>query len=417
MRWQDDLQFYAFHFMPYLDKPQGEDHDTDSFWVDYSNKHFDPAKGTQLYQRYLSELALADELGFDAICVNEHHNTIYSLMPACTLTAAALIPMTKKAKIGVFGVPVNLVNPNRLAEEYAMLDVMSGGRLEIAMPLGTGMEYWSNTVNPTTARARFREAVDVMVQAWTQPGPTSFEGEFFNYKYLNTWPLPVQKPHPKISFVGTGSPETIEMAAQRGWGYSSVFVPREVQIKTFKMMREMSAKYGNEMTPDKALINTIIYVAETDEQAEKEAVHHLEHFFTVLARTTPRYLNPPGYVSLDQFKIRAASANAQHGGFNWEAIKKDWRVAVGSPQTVAEKIATWCEEAQSSRVITWLHMGDMPHWKVVKNMTMFAEEVMPQLRALRSQKASPKKLTVKTGGKKNGRKKAVSGKRAKARAA
>jgi alkanesulfonate monooxygenase SsuD/methylene tetrahydromethanopterin reductase-like flavin-dependent oxidoreductase (luciferase family) len=390
MRWQDDLQFYAFHFMPYLDPNQGKHDDRESFWVDYSNKNFDPEIGTQLFQRYLREMQLADELGFDAVVVNEHHNTIYSMNSVCTLTASALAQMTKRAKIGVFGVPINLVNPHRLAEEYAMLDVMSGGRLEIAIPLGTGMEYWANSINPATARERFRESVDVMIQAWTKDGPTQFDGKYFTHRYLNIWPKPVQKPHPKIAIVGSGSPETIDFAAQRNWGYASVFVPRQVQVKTFKTMRELSAKYGHEMTPDKAFLNALVYVAETDEIAEKEAIPHIQHFFTTLLRTTPQYLNPPGYVSLEQFKIRAGSANAQHGGFDWEALKKDWRVAVGSPQTVAEKIADWCEEANSSRVIVWCHLGDMPHWKVVKSMTMFAEEVMPQLKKGKAEDKSAK---------------------------
>jgi len=134
MRWQDDLQFYSMHFMPYVPLPPDQEK-YDSLWVDFSNKHYDPEKGHELYQRYFRELVLADELGYDGLVVNEHHNTEYSMMPVCTAAAAALIPMTKRAKICVFGVPVNFVMPNRLAEEYAMLDVMSGGRLEIAFPL------------------------------------------------------------------------------------------------------------------------------------------------------------------------------------------------------------------------------------------------------------------------------------------
>ena len=193
-------------------------------------------------------------------------------MPVCTAAAAALIPMTKRAKICVFGVPVNFVMPNRLAEEYAMLDVMSGGRLEIAFPLGTGMEYWSNSVvNPASARAKFRESIDIMIQAWTEEGPTTYDGEFYNYRYLNVWPRPYQQPYPRCYIVGTGSPETIAFAAERGWGYASVFVPIKQQVKTFNLMRETMPKHGHEMTPDKAMANTIVYVAETNEIAEKEA--------------------------------------------------------------------------------------------------------------------------------------------------
>ncbi len=378
LNWKDDLQFYCMHFMPYVHLPA--DHQKyDSLWVDFPNKFYDPEKGHELYNRYISELVLADQLGYDGLVVNEHHNTAYSMMPACSLIAATLIPQTKQAKICVFGTPINLEYPNRLAEEYAMLDVMSKGRLEIAFPLGTGMEYWANPMNPTTARARFRESIDIMMKAWTEDGPIPYDGEFYSYRYLNVWPKPYQKPHPKVAIVGTGSPETVEFAAQRGWAYSQVFTPKTSQIKTFNSLRELTAKYGHTPSPDKALFNAIIYVAETREQAEREAKEHIKFYFMDTLRTTPRYLAPPGYISLEQFKLRASMPNI-HGGFDWDALTQQWRVAVGTADDVASAIEQWCEEAQSSRIILHHHIGDMPHWKVVKNMTLFAEEVIPKLR-------------------------------------
>ena len=146
----DEAEFHFFHFFPYTVLP--DDHGSyQSLWVDFSNSNYDPQTGRDLYTRYLSEMVLADQLGFDGIVLNEHHNTQYSMNPAPNLTAAALIPQTK-GWVSVFGTPPNLGYPNRLAEEYAMLDVMSGGRLRIAFPLGTGMEYWANSVNPATAQ-------------------------------------------------------------------------------------------------------------------------------------------------------------------------------------------------------------------------------------------------------------------------
>jgi alkanesulfonate monooxygenase SsuD/methylene tetrahydromethanopterin reductase-like flavin-dependent oxidoreductase (luciferase family) len=378
--WQDDIQFYSMHFMPYVHLPP--DHKKyPSLWVDLPNKLYEPTKGHALYQRYMSELVLADQLGYDAIVMNEHHNTVYSMMPSCSVMAAAMIPQTKRAKICVFGVPVNLEYPNRVAEEYAMLDVMSGGRLEIAFPLGTGMEYWSNIVNPTTARARFRESIDIILKAWTEDGPTSYDGEFYNYRYLNVWPKPMQKPHPPVAIVGSGSPDTIEYAAKNGWGYASVFVPRAQQVKAFRHMREVSDKHGHPMTPDKAYVMTIVYVAETEEIAEREAKHHIQYYFDDCLRTTTRFLAPPGYISQEQFRARAAGPDVH--AFDWKELKEQWRVAVGTPERVADLIAAWCEEAQSSRVVLLHHLGDMPHWKVVKSMTLFAEEVIPRLRARR----------------------------------
>ena len=153
-----NVRFNFMHFLPYVHLPENHK-EFKSLWVDFPNKYYDPKRGHELYQRYLSELVLADRLGFDAIVVNEHHNTAYSMMAAPNLIASAIIPQTRNAKICVWGTPPNLEYPNRLAEEYAMLDVMSEGRLEVAFPLGTGMEYWANPDQPSDG-ARAAQGID-----------------------------------------------------------------------------------------------------------------------------------------------------------------------------------------------------------------------------------------------------------------
>lgn len=382
MRLPPDLQFAFMHFMPYADLP--EDHESyESLWVDYPNRLFDPEKGHQYYQRYMREMVLADRLGFDGVMVNEHHNTTYSLMPSCSVMAAALIPQIQQARILVFGTPVNLEHPNRLAEEYAMLDVLSRGRLVCAFPLGTGMEYWGNaaSINPTTARARFRESMDIIVKAWTEDGPTQYEGEFYRYRYLNVWPKPYQRPHPPIYVVGSGSPETLDYAASHGFGYQMVMVPRVAQLKAFERYRETAAAHGHPLTPDKIGFNVLIYVAETDEIALREGKEHMLSFYDDFHRTTKRFQAPPGYVTVQEYQRRAAAPNV-HGHVDWETVVNNGRVVLGSPDTVASKLELWIEESGSNRITCNLHFAQMPEWKTVKNLTLFAEEVMPRLRKL-----------------------------------
>ena len=370
----DQAEFHFFHFFPYTNLPS--DHARyESLWVDFPNSNYDPQTGHDLYTRYLSEMVLADRLGFDGLVLNEHHNTQYSMNPAPNLTAAALIPQTK-GTISVFGTPPNLGYPNRLAEEYAMLDIMSGGRLRIAFPLGTGMEYWANAVNPATARARFRESIDVILRCWTEDGPQSYAGDFYTYRYLNPWPKPMQKPHPECYIVGTGSPETIELAAELGFGYTVVFIPTKAQLKVFEHFRERLAHHGHEPTPDKVTVGVMAYVAETDAKAEEEFMPHVMYFFENALRTTPRYLNPPGYVTVPEFRKRIQAADV-HGTSNWDDLVAINRIVAGTPEKVADAIGNWLEEAGSSRVNLNLTLGDMPNWKVVKNTTLFAEEVIP----------------------------------------
>src|SRR5712672_1319227 len=353
----DRLEFYLMHFMPYPDvvpgRPQGQ-------WVDIPNTHFDPVKGHKLYKEYLDELVLGDELGYDALVVNEHHSTFYSLMPSCSVIAGALIARTRQARICVFGTPITLTYPHRLAEEYAMLDVMSGGRLECAFPLGTGMEYWVNPLNPSHARERFRESMDVLMQAWTQPGPTRFDGEFYHYKYLNPFPLPYQKPHPKLYIVGSGSEDTVQYAAEKGYGYSQVFTPIAAQLKSFESYRSTALKHGHTPDSESIIISAMPYVAETEAKAIEEARDHILFYFKNLLRTSDQMNTPPGYMPIERLRRRLEAGVFQSSEITWEA--------------------------QSSRIFVHLHTGDMPHWKAVKNITLFAEEVIPRLR----RKISPK---------------------------
>jgi alkanesulfonate monooxygenase SsuD/methylene tetrahydromethanopterin reductase-like flavin-dependent oxidoreductase (luciferase family) len=374
-----NVRFNFMHFLPYVHLPENHK-EFKSLWVDFSNKYYDPKRGHALYQRYLSELVLADRLGFDAIVVNEHHNTAYSMMAAPNLIASAIIPQTRNAKICVWGTPPNLEYPNRLAEEYAMLDVMSEGRLEVAFPLGTGMEYWANPINPTTARERHKESIAIILQAWTQDGPTKFFGEFYTYRFLNPWPRPYQKPHPPCYIVGTGSPETVELAAELGFGYSAVFVTKQRALELNRKLRERASSYGRTIRPDQLPLGVITYVAETKQKAEDEGIEHIRYFFEDALRTTPEFLAPPGYLSIEQLKMRAALADKLHGKFDFDAVNEAFFCAVGTPDQVVDQLSQWGETMGTNHFNLMAAVGNMPNWKVVKNLSLIAEEVIPRMR-------------------------------------
>jgi alkanesulfonate monooxygenase SsuD/methylene tetrahydromethanopterin reductase-like flavin-dependent oxidoreductase (luciferase family) len=374
------VRFDFMHFMPYVHLPENHK-DYKSTWVDFPNKYYDAKKGYALYQRYLSELVIADQVGFDAVVVNEHHNTSYSMMAAPNLIAAAVIPQIKNAKICVWGTPPNLEYPNRLAEEYAMLDVMSQGRLEVAFPLGTGMEYWANPINPATARERHRESIDIILQAWTQDGPTTYYGDFYTYRYLNPWPRPYQKPYPPCYIVGTGSQETIDLAARLGFGYSSVFVTKQRALELNQNLRRLAAEHGHHIRPEQLPVQVIAYVAETKEKAEEEAIPHIRFFFEDALRTTPTFLAPPGYLSVAELKKRAALADKLHGAFSFDNVNESFFVAVGTPDQVVEQLEEWGERLGTNHFNILGAVGNMPHWKVVKNLNFFGQDIIPRMRA------------------------------------
>lgn len=375
------MQFYFFNLMswPYLPGDFADKYD--SAWVWAPNSLYDPAKGHELYQAYIDVLAYADELGFDGICVNEHHQTAYGLMPSPNVIAGALTQRTKRCKIAVIGNALPLYNPPlRVAEEFAMLDVMSNGRLVAGMVIGGGPEYFTYNVNPTFARERYREALDLIVKAWTTPGPFLWNSKHYFYRYVNPWPRPIQQPHPPIWIPGVGSLETIEFVAQRRFSYMGIpYFHVDVFKRTCEMFREACAKAGYTPKPEQLGWGVPIYIAETDAQARAEFEPALWYFVKNLLKGIG--IAPPGYTSpksaLAILKNQAKFLSEQK---TWDDIEKGAFAIVGSPTTVRQKLEHHLKELGCGVVLTGCQLGSTGDGSARRSMELFAREVMPHLK-------------------------------------
>src|SRR5712691_3423259 len=274
------MNVLLFHLMPYADLDLEEADRYPHSWVTLPNRLYDPRKGHALYNRYLDELEYAEELGFDGVCVNEHHQNAYGLMPSPNLFAATLARRTSKIKIAVVGNALPLYNrPTRVAEEYAIIDCISGGRLIAGMVVGGGPEYYSFSINPTQARERFREALDLVIAAWTRDGPFEWNGTHFKIRYVNPWPKPIQPPHPPIWIPGVGSVETMELVAERGYSYMGIpYFHIDVFLRNYDLFRETASKMGKDVDPMQLGRIVPIYVADTDSEARREYEQHLWYF-------------------------------------------------------------------------------------------------------------------------------------------
>ena len=172
------LKFYFFHLMPYGFVPRSSEFD--SSWVTLSNRHYDPTRGHQLYNEYIDLLVAAEKYGYDGAIVNEHHANAYGTMPSPNLIAAMVVTRTKRMPVGIVGNAIPLHgNPVRVAEEIAMLDVISGGRIISGFVRGIGCEYFNNPVSPTDSVERFWEANELILKAWTDPGPFTWQGKHY----------------------------------------------------------------------------------------------------------------------------------------------------------------------------------------------------------------------------------------------
>src|SRR3989454_1212919 len=202
------MQVYAFDLMPWPYLAEA------SYYPD-SNRLYEPALGRKVYDEHFRQMKLYEECGYDAICINEHHAKPYGLMPSPNLIDAAITQRTKNIKIGIFGnLPALHANPIRLAEEVAMLDVMSGGRIISGFVRGVPQEFLAYSVPLADARPRLTEAWDLVVKAWTEREPFEWRGKYFNYDRVSIWPRPLQQPHPPI-ILPADSDEGLEIAASR----------------------------------------------------------------------------------------------------------------------------------------------------------------------------------------------------------
>ena len=375
------MKFFCFHLMPWDRLPEDFEQRYRSAWTWLPNALFDPEHGGQLYNRYLDELILAEELGFDGVCVNEHHQNAYGTMPSPNLIASILARQTSRVKIAVVGNALPLYNPpTRVAEEFAMIDCISGGRLIAGMVVGGGPEYYSFSVNPTFARSMYQEALDLIIRAWTEDGPFEHYGQHYKLRNVNPWPRPIQKPHPPIWVPGAGSQETIDFVAERRYSYMGIpYFHLEFFKRNFDGFRAACEKNGYQAHPEQMGWLLPIYVAESDEQAWQEYEKHLWYFAHKLLKGL--LIFPPGYTSSRSMaRIAGALKKFMSSLETRQQVEEGLYALVGSPETVRDRLIEAIQYLGVGNLLGLFQLGSLPAELTRKNMTLFAEQVMPAVR-------------------------------------
>jgi alkanesulfonate monooxygenase SsuD/methylene tetrahydromethanopterin reductase-like flavin-dependent oxidoreductase (luciferase family) len=377
------MKFFGFHLMPWPYTSPEYVASGDSFWVTMSNSHYDPVRGHRLYERYLDELVAYDGAGFDGICVNEHHQTAYGGIPSPNVMAALLVPRTS-CQIAILGNAISLrEHPIRIAEEIALLDVVSGGRIISGFVRGIGAEYHAFSMDPTQSRSRFYEAHDLIVKAWTEPGPFEWYGKHYKLRYVNPWPRPLQQPHPPIWSPSLGSDETIDWSARNHYTYLQTFTDMNTLRRVFGEIKETTLRYGYEAPAEQLGWSLPVYVADTDEEAVAQARPHIEYLFNVSLRMPRDYFFPPGYVSTKSMaRIMASKSGLTSGGNTIEGLMDKGYVAIGSPVTVREQIAAAQAELGFGTLCANFQFGTLGHEQFMSSVTLFSQQVMPHLRPL-----------------------------------
>ncbi len=382
------MKFVWFNLMPWPDLPDDFRANHRSVWVDIDQKLFDPVRANALYHQYMDQLEYADAMGFDGIGVNEHHQNAYGIMPSPNIIAAGLARRTSKAAICVIGNSIALYNPPiRVAEEFAMLDCISGGRLVAGFPVGTPMDTnFSYGQIPALTRKKYAENHELIMRAWKETEPFAFDGQFNQLRYVNCWPKPIQQPHPPIYIPGGGSIETWDFCIENDYNYSYLSYSG---YKAGKMLLdgywERVAALGKDDSPFRAAFAQTICVAENDAQAEELYAEHILYFYNRCLHVYPGFADPPGYRTVKTIKAGALSQlrRSNQKSFTqltWKDLVEGGYVIAGGPDTVRERMEEMIKSLRVGLVFGLFHQGSMPDWLTRYNTQMFAEKVMPQLR-------------------------------------
>lgn len=388
------MKFTFVNIMPYRYLPEDFVDKYESSWITVPSHLYDAKKGHQIFNEYISQYEFAIDAGFDAIGFNEHHGNAYGLDNSPNIIAATLarkVRQTEKTCLVLVGNSIALYNPPiRVAEELAMLDTISGGRVVAGFPTGTSMDTnYLYGVPPAELRPRFYEALDLIKQAWTREEVFSFNGKFTQLSHVNIWPRPYQKPHPPIWIPGSGSIETWDYCIRNDHPYFHLsYSGLEAGRKFMEEFWEYRQKLGKDLNPYWVGYNMIILVSETDERAQLDYEEHIRYMFRTLMHIPGKYAEAPGYRSaksvarstVSQFAVHGKSRYSTKKDFSWKSLIEGGNIIAGSPATVRDKLKEIIKTFRIGNITAHLNVGSMPHHLALKNIELFSKEVMPHLK-------------------------------------
>jgi alkanesulfonate monooxygenase SsuD/methylene tetrahydromethanopterin reductase-like flavin-dependent oxidoreductase (luciferase family) len=376
------VKTWYFSECPYPALPDASTYD--SIRVSLPSENYDPAVGARLYDMYLDLWQQADGVGLN-VMTNEHHATATCLVPAVPVIAGILARTTRQARILILGNPIaNRRDPLRVAEEMALIDNLSKGRLEVGFVRGVPFEVLPANSRPTGMHDRMWEAHDLILRAWeTHDGPFSWEGGW-HHRYVNIWPRPYQQPRPPVWVTGT-SPSSVAPIASRGHTMACFVTGFDATRVLFDEYRRhyALANDGAACPPDRLAYGVQVYVADSEEKARQGAMAMRWYFD---ANKVPPYLaTPPGYTAPSRMAATGTSTAPipqarQAKGQPFEWLTGKGVLFAGTPDQVVGQIHTFYNSVGGfGHVLMMGHAGAMTYDQAARSLDLYAKEVAPRL--------------------------------------
>jgi alkanesulfonate monooxygenase SsuD/methylene tetrahydromethanopterin reductase-like flavin-dependent oxidoreductase (luciferase family) len=366
---------------------------------DIPNKHADPEVSGRLLNEYLRMYQIADECGMN-VMVNEHHIASTCMNNSITLTLSVLAKLTKNARLlGLGSIITNRPDPIRVAEEYSIVDSISGGRLEMGLVKGAGWELYASNANPVGGMDRFWEAHDLILAAMTRREPFSWEGEHFEYRCVNLWPRPIQQDHPPVWFTGN-SPGSAKLTAQKGY-VNAAFLTGPGAKATFDAYRETYAEtFGVPANENRMAYLGMMACSRDKDQTERNVKHAFDYLASV-ARMRPAHVNPPGYshyqanTAMMQAPPSAGPGGMGGGATNADDLAKAGILFWGEPERIFDQICAFREMiGPFGHLLVMGQNARQPIEDVQVSLELFGEFVVPQLAKVGAPAAAKPRETV-----------------------
>ena len=382
------FHWFAQEFHTHLPDDYGDT--VRSAWVTPPASLADPTLVGEEYRMYLRLMQQSDRLGWDSMLLNEHHQTSLAMTPSPNLLAAVLAATTENAAIALCGNSLALYNPPvRVAEEIAMLDCLSGGRVIAGIVFGTPMDSaFAYGIPPVELRDRFHEARQLIQRAWKTEEPFAFNGKFTQLRYVNPWPRPIQQNIP-IWVPGSGSVETWDVVNEFDYCYGYLsFSGKQSAAPIVNGFWEYTEQTGANMNPNRMAFTQVICCADTDEEAEAQYYDAVRYFYRQNP-VAPEFGMPPGYNSQESMRAamsrektisseeRAAAAKGELSFWDYDRLGY---IIAGTPERVEQRVRQLVTELRIGQLITCMHVGNLPEEVAAKNTHLFGTQVIPKLR-------------------------------------
>jgi probable F420-dependent oxidoreductase len=324
---------------------------------------FIPTEGGTYYQEFLEEVLLGEELGFDSVWLEEHHGVVNHYWPSPLIGLAGIATRTERLVFGTDIIVLPFYHPVRVAEDGAMLDIMSGGRFILGAAIGYKPDEFALYQVPLEKRgARFEEALQLIKLLWTQ-GEVDFEGTYYQVQGLKIEPRPVSQPHPPLWLGGWG-----KLSLRRAAALGDAWIPGPTAnltklLDAQRIHRENLQSAGVDSATQPTPLTREVVIAETDEEAREMAERHL----------LINYRDEYGGGAWKHPLIGSEDAAPVD---QFDAISRD-RFLVGGPDKVIKQLGVFEKAFGVDHLICRLFFPGIPHDFIMNELRLLAREVMP----------------------------------------